>query len=114
VSEVAANIALINTLVERYNKCDAHGVAALFALGCVEYAHPGTKLREGPQSIADNYNKVFAEFPQNHAEVLHRSAFGDKVIDHERVRRTPTSEPFEVIVVYTIQDGAITRTDYVK
>jgi hypothetical protein len=90
VSDVAANIALITTLVERYNKGDAHGVAALFAAGCAEYAHPGSLLREGPQAIADNYVKVFAEFPQNHAEVLHRSAFNDKVIDHERVRRSPT------------------------
>lgn len=109
-----SNVALITALVERYNKRDAHGVAALFAPGCEEYAHPGTLLRTGPQSIADNYVKVFAEFPQNHAEVLHRSAFGDKVIDHERVRRTPDGEPFEVIVIYTIKDGAIIRTDYVK
>jgi uncharacterized protein (TIGR02246 family) len=109
-----SNIALISTLVDRYNARDAHGVAALFAPDCAEYAHPGTLLREGPQSIADNYVKVFAEFPQNHAEVLHRSAFGDKVIDHERVRRSPSSEPFEVIVIYTIKDGAVIRTDYVK
>jgi hypothetical protein len=109
-----SNVALISMLVERYNAGDAHGVAALFAPGCEEYAHPGTLLRAGPQAIADNYLKVFAEFPQNHAEVLHRSAFGDKVIDHERVRRSPTSEPFEVIVIYTIKDGAIIRTDYVK
>jgi hypothetical protein len=109
-----SNVALITKLVERYNARDAHGVAALFAPTCVEYAHPRTLLRTGPQSIADNYVKVFAEFPQNHAEVLHRSAFGDKVIDHERVRRSPTSEPFEVIVIYTLKDGAIVRTDYVK
>jgi hypothetical protein len=108
------NEQLIETLVTRYNARDAQGVAALFAPGCQEFSHGGELLRTGPQAIADNYTKVFAEFPHNHAEVLHRSAFGDKVIDHERVRRSPTSEPFEVIVIYTIKDGAVIRTDYVK
>jgi hypothetical protein len=110
----SSNEQLIDTLVTRYNQRDAAGVAALFAPGCQEFAHGGELLRTGPQSIADNYVKVFAEFPQNHAEVLHRSSFGDKVIDHERVRRTPVGEPFEVIVIYTIKDGAVIRTDYVK
>jgi hypothetical protein len=110
---VAANIALISTLLERYNASDAQGVAACFSADCPEFAHPGQPIRTGAQAVADNYTKVFAEFPQNHAELLHRSAFGDKVIDHERVRRSPGHAPFDVVVIYTIEDGAIVRTDYV-
>lgn len=111
---VAANTALIATLVERYNAGDAAGVAALFSADCPEYAHPGALIRTGAAAVQANYQKLFAEFPQNRAEVLHRSAFGDKVIDHERVRRSPEAEPFEVVVIYTIQDGAVVRTDYVR
>jgi hypothetical protein len=108
------NTGLISTLVERYNAHDHEGVAELFAPDCKEYSHGGDLLREGPRSIADNYRKLFAEFPQNRASVVHRSAFGDKVIDHERVMRSPSHDAFEVIVIYTIKDGAIVRTDYVK
>jgi hypothetical protein len=109
-----ANIALIDALVRRYNAGDAAGVAALFSADCPEYSHPETLLRTGATAVQANYEKVFAEFPHNRAEVLHRSAFGDKVIDHERVQRSADAEPFEVLVIYTIRDGAVVRTDYVR
>ncbi len=108
------NTQLISALVERYNAHDHQGVADLFASRCQEYNHGGELLREGPAAIAENYRKVFTDFPQNRATVIHRSAFADKVIDHERVIREPDGEAFEVIVIYTIKDGAIVRTDYVK
>jgi len=36
------------------------------------------------------------------------------VIDHERVLRSPTSEPFEVAAIYTVRDEKIARVDFVK
>jgi hypothetical protein len=30
------------------------------------------------------------------------------------VRRSPDSEPFEVLAIYTIKDGKIARVDFVK
>ncbi len=108
------NVAAISTLVTRYNAGDADGVAACFAPGVQEYNHGGELIRTGSAAIAENYRKLFAEFPQNRAEVLHRSAFMDKVIDHERVRRAPDAEPFDVVVVYTLKNGAVVRTEYVK
>jgi hypothetical protein len=69
---------------------------------------------EGIAAYRARYAKVFADFPQNKAELLARIAVGNVVIDHERVRRTPTSEPFEVAAIYTIADGKIRRVDFVK
>jgi hypothetical protein len=57
---------------------------------------------------------VFAQYPQNHAEIVNRLACGNVVVDHERVRRSPDSEPFEVLAIYTIKDGKIARVDFVK
>ncbi len=111
---ITNNIAVIEALVSRYNAHDADGVAACFAPSCEEFAHPAQALRQGPQAIAENYTKLFAEYPDNRAEVLHRSAFADKVIDHERVWRSPAHEPFEVVVIYTLADGKVVRTDYVR
>jgi hypothetical protein len=109
-----ANTKLISMLVERYNAQDYDGVAACFAAEVQEFSHGGELLRTGPEAIAANYKKLFAEFPENRADVLHRSAFGDKVFDHERVRRSSTHDPFEIVVIYTIKDGVIIRTDYVR
>jgi hypothetical protein len=41
-------------------------------------------------------------------------ACGNVVVDHERVRRSPEGEPFEVLAIYTIRDGKIARVDFVK
>jgi hypothetical protein len=112
--EERSNVALISRLVERYNAQDAEGVAACFALDVQEFSHGGELIRTGSAAIAENYRKLFAEFPQNRADVLHRSAFGDKVIDHERVWRTPEQTPFDVVVVYTLKNGAVVRAEYVK
>jgi hypothetical protein len=112
--EERGNVALISRLVERYNAQDAEGVAACFAADVQEFNHGGELIRSGSAAIAENYRKLFAEFPQNRADVLHRSAFGDKVIDHERVWRAPQQTPFDVVVVYTLKNGAVVRTEYVK
>ena len=53
-------------------------------------------------------------FPRTRPCSLGRIAVGNVVIDHERVFRTPSSEPFEVAAIYTITDGKIRRVDFVK
>ena len=39
---------------------------------------------------------------------------GNRVIDHERVRRTADGEPFEVIAIYEIENNLIIRFDLVR
>ena len=39
---------------------------------------------------------------------------GNNVIDHERVKRSPDADPFEVAAIYTIADAKIVRVDFVK
>jgi hypothetical protein len=57
---------------------------------------------------------VFANFPENKTEVVQRTAFGSFVVDHELVRRSPASEPFNVVAIYTIEAGLIKRLDFVR
>ena len=69
---------------------------------------------DGLAAYRSKYAKVFADFPENKATLLHRIVIGNVVIDHERVMRTPTSDAFEVAAIYTIADGKIRRVDFVK
>ena len=69
---------------------------------------------EGIAAYRARYAKVFADFPENKAVLLARIAIGNIVIDHERVFRTPSSEPFQVAAIYSITDGKIRRVDFVK
>jgi len=74
----------------------------------------GAVMIEGLVAYRARYAKLFAEYPSNKAVLVGRIAIGDVVIDHERVTRTPTSEPFDVAAIYTIVDGRIRRVDFVK
>lgn len=74
----------------------------------------------GPASLSGidayraRYSAMFAQHPQNHAELVARVVAGAMVVDHERVRRTPTSDPFEVLAIYTIREGLIARVRFVR
>ncbi|MDB5466787.1 MAG: hypothetical protein JWQ46_1549 [Phenylobacterium sp.] len=68
----------------------------------------------GLAAIRTRHEKLFAEFPQNKAVLLHRLVVGDTIIDHERVFRSPEAEPFEVAAIYTLAGGKVARVDFVK
>ncbi len=47
--------------------------------------------------------------PALHAELVNRIAFGNKVIDHERISGV-AAEPYDIAVVYEVVDGLIQST----
>jgi hypothetical protein len=66
------------------------------------------------EEIYQRYIDVFSKFPENQTEVVHRVAFGQFIIDHERVRRSPSAEPFDVVAIYELEQGLIKRLDFVR
>lgn len=69
---------------------------------------------EGLSAYKERMAGVFAQFPENKVELLNRMVLGNKVLDHEKVMRSPSAEPFEVVAIYTIENGKIARVDFVK
>mgnify|MGYP003326445255 CR=1 FL=1 len=55
-----------------------------------------------------------AEFPQNRAEILTSYALGDTVVLHEKVARSPESDPFEVMSIYSFADGKVDRVEFIR
>ena len=106
--------ATLDTLVDRYNAFDADGYAALFADDGVEAMYRGADLRVGKQGVRDGNAKTFTDFPQNRVEVLDRKTFGETVLVHEKVWRTPDGEPFEVMAIYSFAGDKIARVEFVR
>jgi hypothetical protein len=100
--------------LDAYNAHDLDGHCAHFSDDVKVADLNGAVSVEGIASYRARYAKLFADFPANQAELMGRVVVGSVVIDHERVRRTPTSEPFEVAAIYTIANGRIQRVDFVK
>lgn len=107
--------ALLGQLLDCYNKQDVDGYAAFFAPDGCEAAYRGAVLRDGPDGIREGYAKVFAEFPENRADVLQMIEFADQVVVQERVSRSAASEPFDVLAIYSFDaDDRITRVEFVR
>jgi hypothetical protein len=106
--------AVAQAQLDAYNAQDLDAHCACFADDVKIADFNGAVSLEGIEAYRARYAKVFAEFPENKAVLVSRIAIGNVVIDHERVSRSPTSEPFEVAAIYTITDGKIRRVDFVK
>ena len=106
--------AVAQAQLDAYNVQDLDAHCAQFGDDVTVADLNGAVSVSGIDAYRARYAKVFADFPENKAVLLGRVAIGNVVIDHERVHRTPASEPFEVAAIYTIADGKIRRVDFVK
>ena len=100
--------------LEAYNAQDLDAHCACFADDVVVADLNGAVTISGIEAYRAKYRQVFADFPHNHAELLNRIVVGNRVIDHERVKRSPDADPFEVAAIYTVADAKIVRVDFVK
>ena len=106
--------ALLVALTERYNAQDVDGYAACFTEDGCEAGYRGAVVREGRQGIREGYAKVFAEFPQNRAEVIEKFVYDNQIVLREKVSRSPAAEPFEVMAIYTFDGDLIERVEFIR
>lgn len=100
--------------LDAYNAQDLDGYMAFFAEDCVIADLNGAVTMRGAAEIRARYAQTFAQYPENHARLVHRMVIGATVIDHEDVARAPDGPRFEVAAIYTTRDGRIARVDFVK
>lgn len=108
------NTALLDKHLAAYNAQDLDAMMACYAKDCVQTAPDRSITERSADEIRARYVKAFAQFPQNKAELKNRIAVGATVVDHEHVARAPGGEEFEIIAIYTIQNGLIARVDFAK
>ena len=108
------NAQIIDSLVDAYNAHDARAFADLFTEDASHGNLNDANRQQGREAIYQRYLTVFSEFPGNHSDVVHRIVLDRFVVDHERVRRSPDAEPFEVVAIYTFDAGLIQRLDFVR
>lgn len=114
MSEAQVREALLDTLMERYNAQDVDAYAAMFTEDGCEGGYRGDVVRQGRDGIREGYRKVFAEFPQNKATVLDKFVYGDQILVREHVARSPETEPFEVMAIYSFKGDLIDRVEFIR
>lgn len=105
---------LMQGQLEAYNAQDLDAYEAFFAPNVIVGDLNGAVAQRSYAELRARYEKTFAQFPQNRAEVLNRIVVGSTVVEHERVTRAPGGETFDVICIYTLAAGKIARVDFAK
>jgi uncharacterized protein (TIGR02246 family) len=109
-----SHLATAEQMIAHYNAQDADAYVALMTEDAAEASYRGAVLRDGREGIRNGLKAMFAEFPENRAELLERRILGDYVVFLERVWRTAAGEPFDVLAIYSFEGGKCSRVEFVR
>ena len=108
------HLAIAEQMIAHYNAQDADAYVALMTDDACEANYRGAVLREGREGTRAGLKAMFAEFPENRADILSGYALGGYAVLHERVHRSSTSDPFEVMSIYSFEGGLCSRVEFVR
>jgi len=111
---VTTKLAIAEQMIAHYNAQDADAYVTLMTDDAAEAGYRGAVVRDGREGVRSGLKAMFAEFPENRAEILSGLELGNFVTLHERVWRSNASEPFEVMSVYTFDDDKVSRVEFIR
>ncbi|GAA4373981.1 nuclear transport factor 2 family protein [Hymenobacter koreensis] len=107
-------VQVVERQLKAYNARDAAAFAATYADNVELLDFPAQLQLTGRAKLQAAYTQFFASAPKLRCEILHRSVFGNRVIDHERVTGMPDGKPLEAMAVYEVENGLIRRVTFIK
>ncbi len=109
-----SNLEKAKAMIAHYNAQDADAYVALMTDDACEASYRGAVVREGKEGTRAGLKAMFAEFPENRAEIITGYTLGEYAVLHERVFRSSTAEPFEVMSVYTFEGDKCSRVEFIR
>jgi len=107
-------LAIAEQMIAHYNAQDADAYVALMTDDACEAGYRGAVVREGREGVRNGLNTMFAEFPENRAEILTGYELGEYAVLHEKVWRSASAEPFEVMSVYSFDGDKCSRVEFIR
>jgi uncharacterized protein (TIGR02246 family) len=101
-------------MIAHYNAQDADAYVALMTEDACEAGYRGAVVREGREGTRSGLKAMFAEYPENRAEIITAYELGDYVVFHERVRRSAAATPFDVMAVYSFEGDKCARVEFIR
>ena len=110
----STHLAIAEQMIAHYNAQDADAYVALMTGDACEAAYRGAVVREGREGIRSGLKAMFAEFPENRAEIITGYQLGEFAVLYERVYRSASAEPFEVMSIYSFEGDKCSRVEFVR
>jgi uncharacterized protein (TIGR02246 family) len=107
-------LTIATQMIAHYNAQDADAYVSLMTDDACEAGYRGAVVREGKEGTRAGLKAMFAEFPENRAEIITAYALGDYVALYEKVWRSAASEPFEVMSIYSFEGEKCSRVEFVR
>ena len=101
-------------MIAHYNAQDADAYVALMTDDAAEAGYRGDVVRDGKEGVRSRLKAMFAQFPENRADILKSYQLGDYVVLHEKVFRSNDAEPFEVMSIYSFVGDKVSRVEFVR
>lgn len=106
---------IIQRQVNAYNERNLTKMMTFFADDIQLFDFAETEpLVKGIRGVEKLYKNVFDHSPNLHAEILNRMVFDDKVIDQERVTTHEGGVATEVVVIYELAHGLISKVYFIQ
>jgi len=109
-----SKLAIAEQMIAHYNAQDADAYVALMTDDACEAGYRSAVIRDGKEGTRAGLKAMFAEFPENRAEIISGYELGEFAVLHERVFRSATSEPFEVMSVYSFEGDKCSRVEFIR
>lgn len=111
---MADRLAIAEEMIAHYNAQDADAYVALMTEDACEASYRGAVVRDGREGVRNGLKAMFAEFPQNRADILKGYVLGDYVVLHEAVSRSADTASFEVMSIYSFEGDKCSRVEFVR
>lgn len=109
-----SKLAIAEQMIAHYNAQDADAYVALMTDDTAEAGYRGAVVRDGKEGVRSGLKAMFAEFPENRADILTGYEMGNYALLHERVFRSADAEPFEVMTIYSFEGDKVSRVEFVR
>lgn len=107
-------VAIAYEMTDLYNAQDVDAYVERMTDDACEALYRGAVLREGREGIRAGLSAIFAQYPQNRAEILGTTSVGETVLLYEKVTREPGGEPFETVSIYSFEGDRVSRVEFVR
>jgi len=106
---------IVQQQVEAYNTRDIDKFAQLHAENVELFTFSENKpFAVGRADVKRIYGEVFENSPNLHTEIVNRMVMGNKVIDHEIVTGREGVQKLEIIAIYEINNGHISKAYFIR
>ncbi|WP_267387316.1 nuclear transport factor 2 family protein [Sphingomonas sp. GC_Shp_3] len=109
-----ARLETTHRMIALYNAQDAEGYVAHMTDGACEATYRGAVVREGREGVRSGLKAMFAQYPENRAEIRQSFVLGETVVLHEDVSRAPGGETFEVMSIYSFVGDKVDRVEFIR